>query len=134
RNEIWRIYRNEAGYLRVDLYYFKDIQAGLKFWGKGDDKDAFTSITLDDLELKEGCGLTYHWVPEYNLFSGINPHGKCAVGAGYILQHLELSRDESGTLIRKDWHWFFDENGEAKGGTGFKLGIHGAYVHQYSDN
>lgn len=133
RNEIWRVYRNDLGNLRVDLYYFKDIQAGLTFWGKGDDVEAFSTIGVEDLDLKLGCGLTYHWVPEFEIFSGINPHGTCAVGTGYVLQHLEISKDETGNLIRKDWHWFFDSKGEAKAGTGFKLGIHGAYVHEYVD-
>lgn len=133
RNEIWRVYRNEAGNLRVDLYYWNDIKDGLSYWGKGEDVDAFSAVSLDDLTVQEGCGLTYHWVPEFERFSGINPHGTCTVGTGYILQHLEISKDESGNLIRKDWHWFFDKNGEAKmGSSGFKLGLHGAYVHEYT--
>lgn len=131
RNEIWNLYRNELGNLKVDVYRFKDIDRGLTFWGKWDRPETFEQIELEELSTVAGCNSTYHWLPELNKFSGINSHYDCPVGNGYILQHIEISEDSSGVLQRNDWHWFFDGEGVAKTGPAFKLGNMGPYIHKY---
>lgn len=131
RNEIWQLYRNEMGDLQVDIYKFNDLDRGLTFWGKWDTPEVFDEIEFDELWTHAGCNLTYHWRADSKKFSGINSHGDCPVGTGYILQHIELSEDSAGVLQRNDWHWFFDGEGIAKTGPLFKLGNMGPYIHKY---
>lgn len=131
RNEIWRLYRNEFGDLKVDIYRFNDIDRGLMLWGKSDSPEAFDQLELEELATIQGCNGTYHWLPELNKFSGINSHHDCPVGNGYILQHIEISEDANGVLQRNDWHWFFDGEGVSKTGSVFKLANMGPYIHKY---
>ena len=134
RNQIWRLYRNTHGDLKVDSYFFNDIKQGLAFWGKGNDATLFEDIDMADLTTREGCNATYHWLAEFERFVGVNPHGECfTIGKSYLLQHVEISMAEDGTLIRKDWHSFYDENGIAKRGSQFKLGDQGPTVHLYTE-
>ena len=134
RNEIWRLYRNAQGNLKVDTYLFNDIDAGLAMWGKGSDAKAFDALDLDDIYTRPGCNSVYHWREEFKRFVGVNPHGECMTfGGSYLLQHLEISEAEDGTLVRKDWHVFYDENGVAKKGAEFKIGDQGPYIHLYTE-
>ena len=134
RNQIWRLYRNAYGSLKVDLYFFNDIEKGLTFWGKGNDASLFNEIDIDELSTREGCNATYHWLEEFERFVGVNPHGQCfTIGKSYLLQHVEISMADDGTLMRKDWHSFYDENGIAKQGSQFKLGDQGPTVHLYTE-
>lgn len=132
RNEIWRLYRNDQGDLKVDIYQFNDVQAGLAMWGKGGDPEAFDSVSLNDISTRAGCNATYHWREEFERFVGVNAHGECTtIGDSYLLQHVEISKTESGKLVRRDWHVFYDENGIAKRGEGYKFGDQGPYIHIY---
>ena len=134
RNEIWRLYRNDQGNLKVDIFLFNDIAAGLSYWGKGGDAGVFESIGLEDLSTQPGCNATYHWRADFERFVGVNPHGECMTfGGSYLLQHVEISKAEDSTLTRKDWHMFYDENGVAKRGQGFKFGDQGPYIHLYTE-
>ncbi|MDO6695078.1 CpcT/CpeT family chromophore lyase [Aliiglaciecola sp. 3_MG-2023] len=134
RNQIWHLYRNDFGNLKVDLYSFKNIKHGLSFWGKGDDPEAFETIKMDELSTVAGCNATYHWIPEFARFSGVNTHQKCfTIGKSYLLQHVEISKMKDGTLVRNDWHSFYDENGVAKQGAKFKRGDQGPTIHLYTE-
>ena len=131
RNEIWNMYRNDHGDMKVDVYRFNNVEAGLAYWGKSQTPEVFEEIQLDQLTTVQGCNSTFHWIPELNKFSGINSHYDCPVGNGYILQHIEITKDAVGTIQRNDWHWFFDGDGVAKTGPAFKLGNMGPYIHKY---
>lgn len=134
RNEIWRLYRNDRGNLKVDIHLFNDVQRGLTFWGQGADAKAFDVLEMDDISTSTGCNATYHWRDEFKRFVGVNPHGECLTfGNSYLLQHVEIGEAEDGTLVRKDWHSFYDENGVAKKGVGFKFGDQGPYLHLYTE-
>lgn len=134
RNQIWRLFRNDQGDLKVDLYFFNDVEKGLTFWGKGNDATAFENVSIDELTTREGCNATYHWREKLQRFVGVNPHGEClTIGKSYLLQHVEISKNDDGNLVRKDWHSFYDENGIAKRGGNFKLGDQGATIHIYSE-
>jgi|GEM_PF-3986186 len=134
RNEIWRLYRNDHGNLKVDIYLFNDIEAGLAYWGQGADAAVFDAISLEDLNTRAGCNSIYHWRADFERFVGVNPHEECMTfGGSYLLQHVEISKAEDGTLVRKDWHVFYDEKGVAKRGAGFKFGDQGPYIHLYTE-
>lgn len=134
RNEIWRLYRNDLGYLQIDIHLFNDVKQGLTYWGKGSDAKAFETLRTNDISTRAGCNPIYHWRPEYQRFVGVNPHEECKTfGDSYILQHVEIHKKEDGTLVRKDWHSFYDGSGVAKRGTGFKFGDQGPYIHFYTE-
>lgn len=135
RNEIWRLHRNEQNNLQIDIYLFKDFKKGLTYWGKGSDPKSFEAIEMDEITSRAGCNAVYHWRSELERFVGVNPHGECMtyVGDSYILQHVEISKTEDGTLVRKDWHSFYDDKGVAKRGTGYKFGDQGPYIHLYTE-
>lgn len=133
RNQIWRLYRNNEGALKVDSYNFKDVNAGLEFWGKGNDPTAFDVVNLSDLTTTPGCNATYTWRAEFDRFVGSNVHQECnTIGESYLMQHVEISKTETGTLVRNDWHTFYDENGIAKTGRAFKTGTEGPTIHLYT--
>ncbi len=133
RNEIWRAYRNEFGDLKIDIHWFKDTEAGLKYWGKWKTPEAFDDIKMSEFRTQAGCNLTYHWIPDTEKFSGINSHKDCPVGTGYILQHIEISKTDEDILQRNDWHTFYDAQGVPKSGAEFKTGTAGAYIHYYQE-
>ena len=134
RNEIWRLYRNGQGDLQVDIYLFNDVDKGLALWGKGGDPQSFETIEMGDLATRAGCSAVYHWRAEFERFVGVNPHGECQTfGKSYLLQHVEISEAKDGTLVRKDWHSFYNEKGVAKRGAGFKFGDQGPYIHLYTE-
>lgn len=134
RNEIWRLYRNSLGNLQVDIYLFNDVEKGLTFWGKGSDPRLFETVSMDDISTRAGCNAIYHWRAEFERFVGVNPHGECKTfGDSYLLQHVEISMAKDGTLVRKDWHSFYDGKGVAKRGAGFKFGDQGPYIHLYTE-
>lgn len=121
RNQIWHLYRDAQGALRIDSYNFKDIDAGLTYWGKGANAKAFDRVDMADLVSTPGCNAAYVWREDFERFIGVNPHEECkTIGASYLLQHVEISRLKDGTLVRKDWHTFYDGDGISKRGQKFK--------------
>ncbi len=134
RNQIWRLYRNDLGALKIDSYNFKDLDAGLAFWGKGDDPKSFDAVDVSDLATIPGCNATYTWRADFERFVGANVHEECfTIGKSYLMQQIEISKAEDGTLVRKDWHTFYDEHGVAKQGAMYKQGTHGPTVHLYTE-
>lgn len=134
RNEIWNVYRNDIGDLKVDIHFFDDTEKGLTYWGKGGNPAAFEDLTLDDITSRPGCNATYNWRPDFERFVGSNPHQECqTIGDSYIHQHVEFGLDEEGTLFRNDWHSFFDGEGKAKPSVTYNFGDQGPYVHLYTE-
>lgn len=134
RNQIWKLYRNTEGNLKVDAYNFKDLEAGLALWGKSGDDNTFEAIKIDDLTTTPGCNATYAWRADFERFVGTNLHQECyTFGKSYLLQHVEISKTDDGTLVRKDWHTFYDENGIAKKGAAYKTGTNGSTTHLYTE-
>lgn len=134
RNQIWHLYRDVAGALRIDSYNFKDINAGLGYWGKGSDAKAFDGIDLADLISTPGCNAAYMWREDFARFIGVNPHEECnTIGKSYLLQHVEISKSTDGTLVRKDWHTFYGGDGVSKRGQKFKSGTYGPTIHLYTE-
>lgn len=134
RNQIWRLYRGAQGALRIYSYNFKNIEAGLAFWGKGGDAKAFDGIGLDALTSTAGCNAAYTWREEFERFIGVNPHEECGtIGDSYLLQHVEISKSAGGTLMRKDWHTFYGGDGVSKRGKIYKSGTYGPTIHLYTE-